>query len=137
MDDGSRLIGGRRERPTGSRLNSAIVNAVVQLHSRYAGRGPTRAQAFARHNVVVLLMEDAMTQGERSLAAHGRQAVTLDIRRQLETAMRERLVGAVEDLTGCRVVAFMNDNHIDPDVVAELFVLDRPVPGAQLAPNGG
>jgi uncharacterized protein YbcI len=137
MDDGSRLIGGRRERATGSRLNSAIVNAVVHLHSRYAGRGPTRAQAFARHNVVVLLMEDAMTQGERSLAAHGRQAVALDIRRQLETAMRERLVGAVEDLTGCRVVAFMNDNHIDPDVVAELFVLDRPVPGAQLAPNGG
>jgi hypothetical protein len=35
------------------------------------------------------------------------------------------------------VVAFMNDNHIDPDVVAELFVLDRPVPGAQLAPNDG
>jgi uncharacterized protein YbcI len=137
MDDGSRLIGGRRERLTGGRLNSAIANAVVQVHSRYAGRGPTRAQAFARQNVVVLLMEDAMTQGERSLAAHGRQDVALDIRRQLETAIRERLVDAVEDLTGCRVVAFMNDNHIDPDVVAELFVLDRPVPGAQLAPNGG
>lgn len=43
--------------------------------------------------------------------------------------MRHDLVAAVEELTGRTVVAFMSDNHVDPDMAAELFVLDSPVPG--------
>jgi hypothetical protein len=33
---------------------------------------------------------------------------------------------AVERLTGRRVLAFISGNHVDPDVAAELFVLDGP-----------
>jgi hypothetical protein len=31
-------------------------------------------------------------------------------------------------LITCKVTAFMNDNHIDPDIALEVFVLHRPVP---------
>ena len=121
----------QRDRRIGGELNSAIATAAVRVHSRYAGRGPTKAQAFHRHNVVVLLMEDTMTRGERSLAAGGRSEAAWHLRRQLQRTMVPSLVGEIELLTGCHVVAFMGDNHIDPDFVADLFVLDRPVPGRQ------
>ena len=41
--------------------------------------------------------------------------------------MREELVGAVERLSERKVIAFMSDNHIDPDMAAEVFVLE-PLP---------
>jgi uncharacterized protein YbcI len=115
--------------PSGGRLNSAIANAVVRVQSKYIGRGPTRAQAFFRHNVVVAVMQDTMTRGERSLVSDGRGDVVLEIRRQFQEAMREDLVSAIEELTGCKVVAFMSDNHVEPDLAGEIFVLDQPVPG--------
>jgi uncharacterized protein YbcI len=30
----------------------------------------------------------------------------------------------IEDLTGRKVVGFMSDNHIDPDLAVEVFVLE-------------
>jgi hypothetical protein len=33
----------------------------------------------------------------------------------------------IERLTGCKMLAFMSSNSLDPDVAAELFLLDRPV----------
>ena len=38
---------------------------------------------------------------------------------------------AVEELTGRDVVAFMSNNHIDPDLAVEVFVL-RPLAGGEL-----
>jgi uncharacterized protein YbcI len=42
--------------------------------------------------------------------------------------MRAELSGAVEQLTGSKVDAFLDDNEVDPDIAVEVFVLDRPVP---------
>jgi hypothetical protein len=38
--------------------------------------------------------------------------------------MREDAIAKIEELTGRRVTAFMSANHIDPDLAAELFVLE-------------
>jgi uncharacterized protein YbcI len=37
--------------------------------------------------------------------------------------MREDLVGLVEEITGRTVIAFLSDNHLDPDIAVESFVL--------------
>jgi hypothetical protein len=34
---------------------------------------------------------------------------------------------AVERITGRRVLAFISGNHIEPDVAAEVFILDQPL----------
>jgi uncharacterized protein YbcI len=115
--------------PAGGRLNSAIANAVVRIQRKHIGRGPTRAQAFFRHNFVVVVMHDALTRAERSLTADGRTEAVLSVRRQFQETMRVDLVSAIEELTGCKVMAFMSANHVDPDVAAEIFILDQPVPG--------
>jgi uncharacterized protein YbcI len=118
-----------QDRLVGGKLNSAIATAVVRTHRRCVGRGPTRAQAFHRGNVVVLVLEDTMTREELSLAANDMKRAAWLIRTKVQTTMRGTLVGIVEELTGRRVVAFMGDNHIDPDLVTAVFVLDRPVSG--------
>lgn len=117
------------EQLTGGRLNAALANAVVQIHNTYVGRGPSKGQAFFRDNVIVVVMQETLTKAERSLIEAGRKDHVLGMRREFQRTMEDDLVGAVEELTGCKVVAFMSDNHVDPDMAAELFVLDRPVPG--------
>ena len=124
---------------TAGPLNKEIADAVVGGHKRIAGRGPTKAQAFFHHNVVVVMMEASLTEAERRLAAQGRggREAVLEMRLRLEETMRNELVAAIEALTGCRVEAFMSSHHIDPDLAAELFVLDRPVGSEQLVPLTG
>jgi uncharacterized protein YbcI len=114
----------------GGELNHAIANAIVRGHRRFVGRGPVKAQAFYRHNIIVVVMRDALTQAEQSLVADGRDEAVLKVRQQLQQVMRGPLLSAVEEITGCRVDASMSAMHINPDLAVELFVLDRSVPGA-------
>jgi uncharacterized protein YbcI len=39
--------------------------------------------------------------------------------------LREDAIASIEKLTGRKVIAFMSASHIDPDLAAELFVLER------------
>jgi uncharacterized protein YbcI len=68
-------------------------------------------------------MQDTLTKAERSLVADGKQEEVLRGRHSLQRTMRGDLVAAVERLTGREVVAFMSDNHVDPDLACEIFVL--------------
>jgi uncharacterized protein YbcI len=122
----------RAREASGGELNASILRAVVSVYRSYAGRGPTRSQAFFRDNVVVVVMRDFMTPLERTLAEHGRGEAAVELHAQLHEVMRDELVAAVERLTGRTVTALMSDSQADPDVAAEVFVLDRAVvPGAR------
>jgi uncharacterized protein YbcI len=70
------------------------------------------------------VLEDTMTRAERSLVAGGQEEVVLEMRRALQGAMRAALVDAVESLSGRRVIAFLSDQHADPDFAVESFVLE-------------
>ena len=111
----------------GGELNSAIVNAVVGVHSRRLWRGPTEASAFYRDNVVVVLMEDGLTQAERTVAADGGEDTVRSVRRAYRDAVHDELVGVVESLTGRHVLALLCDQSVRPDLSTEVFVLDAPV----------
>jgi uncharacterized protein YbcI len=110
--------------PDGQSLTAALSSAVVAVVREYTGRGPTKARTSIRDNVVVVMLEDTLTKGERALVRNGRTEKVLDIRKEFQDAMREDCVAKVQDITGRRVVAMMSANHIDPDLAAELFVLD-------------
>lgn len=47
-----------------------------------------------------------------------------DIRKHYQDTTRQELVAAVEKHTGRRVIAFLSDNHIDPDYGIEAFILE-------------
>jgi len=105
-------------------LTTAISDAMVRVLSRYTGRGATSARTTLGRDLIVCVMGDALTKGEKSLVAHGNREAVLHIRRAFQDAMAQDAVAAVEQLSGRRVVAFMSHNHIDPDLGVEIFVLD-------------
>jgi uncharacterized protein YbcI len=73
--------------------------------------------------LISVVLSDTLTKGERSLVRDGKEQLVVDMRRAFQATMRENLVSGVERVTGRRVIAFMSDNHIDPDVAVESFVL--------------
>jgi len=109
---------------TDGSASAQITRAVVGVFRDYTGRGPTKARTFLNENTVHVLLEDTMTTAERQLAVDGEEEFVLDIRRKLQKTMRDDLVAAVEGLEGRKVVAFMSDNTIEPDMALESFVLE-------------
>src|SRR3954463_15721809 len=99
---------------TGERL-AAISNAAVQILAEHTGRGPTRARTTISGAWVFITLEDTLTKGERQLAANGQEDWVLQTRRRFQDIMRPALEAVVEKQLERRVIAFMSDNHIDPD----------------------
>jgi uncharacterized protein YbcI len=120
-------------RPSARELNAAVARAIVRVHRSTAGRGPTKGQAFFHNNVLVVVLEDAMTVSERTLAADGRHEAARRARDELHSAMKPQMIAAIEELTGRTVLACLGDSQTEPDVVAEVFLLDGPVAADPLA----
>jgi uncharacterized protein YbcI len=123
------------QRPAGGELNAAVARAVVQYHRSHTGRGPTKAQAFYRNNVIVVLLEGMLTKAERALIASGRPDAVRLMRNAFQDTMRSDLVATVEELTGTPVVAFMSSNQLEPDMAVAVFVLAEPVRGEPTPPS--
>ena len=70
------------------------------------------------------MLQNSLTPGERYLADDHRTEQVLDMRRAYQDAISADCIASIEDLTGRSVLAFMSANHIDPDLAAELFVLE-------------
>jgi uncharacterized protein YbcI len=112
------------DRPEGGALNAAISRAVVRLLAESTGRGPTRARTTIDRDLIVVVLENTLTPGERYLADNDRAGQVLDMRAAYQEAMSSACIATIEDLTGRTVSAFMSANHIDPDVAAEIFILE-------------
>jgi uncharacterized protein YbcI len=108
--------------PTGS-MSAAISNAVVRLLSEYTGRGPTKARTYIDENLITVVLQDTLTKGERSLVRNGELALVLANRKAFQNSMAADMIAAIEQLSGRSTIAFLSDNHIDPDIAIESFVL--------------
>jgi uncharacterized protein YbcI len=115
------------DRPGRGAVANGISSAVVRLMREYTGRGPTKARTVIGRDTVTVILADTMTKAERKLAESSKSELVLQVRQQFQRTMREDLVAAVEMLMERKVIAFMSDNHIDPDMAAEIFVLE-PLP---------
>jgi uncharacterized protein YbcI len=111
------------QHPRGS-LNAAMSNLVVRLLSEYTGRGPTQARTYIQDDLISVVLRDSLTKGERSLVADGHTEHVLQTRKMYQETMRSALVSGIEELTGRRVIAFLSDNHIDPDIAVETLLLE-------------
>jgi uncharacterized protein YbcI len=120
---------------TGGSVSAAISNAGVRILQEYTGRGPTRARTTVNRDSVMILFRDALTKGERKLAEVGDEGIVLQMRHRYQKAMQPDLVAMVEQEMGRKVIAFMSDNHIDPDMGVEVFVFE-PDPRADQATHG-
>jgi len=112
-------------------MTAAISNAMVGLLHRYTGRGPTSARTTIAENMIVCVLGATLTQGEQSLVRSGKHEVVLLSRRAFQETMKADAITAVQELSGRQVVAFMSNNHIDPDLAVEVFILESLVSGPE------
>ena len=111
-------------RPEGGALSAAISEAIVHVIRQRTGRGPTKARTTIDRDLVVVVLQDSLSTGERYLREHDQAEPVLATRRAFQSAMRDEYVDAVEGLTDRTVSAFMSANHLEPDLAAEIFVLE-------------
>ena len=103
---------------------SGISNAVVRLLKEYYGKGPKRARTTYDGDLVVVLLHGGFTRVEQTLLDAGLGESVIQQRMDFQQAMRAKFSEAVEQHTGRKVVGFMSGNHQEPDLLAELFVLE-------------
>jgi len=109
--------------PSGA-LKGRISTAIVQLMHDYTGRGPTQARTYIADDLVTIVLRETMTSAETNLVAAGQDEFVLELRHKFQMAMKKDSVAMVEGLTDRKVVAYMSTNNIDPDVAAEIFMLE-------------
>src|SRR5438552_9477334 len=88
-------------------LLSTISNRMVHLHKRYYGKGPTKARSYAMGDLVVCLMRGGFTKAEETLIESGRANLVHEQRREFQEALQKEFAGAIEEVTGRNVSAFM------------------------------
>jgi uncharacterized protein YbcI len=119
--------GKREERLSGGELNAAVTREVVRIHTAAIGRGPRKSYSFYNGDTLVTVLLEVLTKAEQNLLAYDEGEAVLAMRRLSQRAMTEELKAAVARLTGRGVIAFMCDNHLDPDMAIQIFVLDAPL----------
>jgi uncharacterized protein YbcI len=102
----------------------AVGNAVTRLHREHFGRGATTTRTVYQRNHLVSFLEDIYTPVERTLIEADQHEDVKRTRQAFQMTMRGRFVDAVEEITGRKVIAFMSQVHFDPDMAAEIFVLE-------------
>ena len=112
------------ERQTSDSPSARISTATVRLLHKYTGRGPTKAKTIINEDLVTVLLADTLTKGERTLVETGKSGRVLELRHDDQLVMRDDLVAVVERQLDRHVIAFMSQNHIDPDLAVETFVLE-------------
>ena len=122
-----RHSGGDAGSPTGE-LTAAISTAIVRLFRVHTGRGPTRAKTILSDELVVVTLAECLTTAERQLAGAGHVELVLETRRALHEGMRDDATALVEELTGRKVIAYLTDQELFPDLASVTFVLASTVP---------
>jgi uncharacterized protein YbcI len=116
--------GGPDELPT--RELRLVTRAMVTIYRDQLGRGPRFAHSHYTHpDAITCFLEGSLTRVEQTLADLGEHDQLRNTRMLFHYADEELFRGAVEAITGRRVVAFIGGIDTGADVSLETFVLEH------------
>jgi uncharacterized protein YbcI len=113
----------------GGKLLAEITNRIVAFILEHYGRGPIKAKTYLLDNLIVCVLTDGFTAIERTMMEGGEPQRVLDMRRDFQRMMKERYSEMVEQLTGRKVLAFLSQAHVEPDLTIEILLMDGPLAG--------
>jgi uncharacterized protein YbcI len=113
--------------PSGEVL-AGISSGMVGLYREHFGKGPTKAKTYALDDLVICVLRDGITPVERKLYNEGRAPAVREMRSAFLDAVAESFTSVVEDLTNRKVVAFLSQANVGPDLAIEVFFLDGSMP---------
>jgi uncharacterized protein YbcI len=105
-------------------LAAAISNAIVGIHSKHYGKGPTKAKTYLIDDTIVCVMQDVFTTVEHTLIENGKGDLVREVRTTFQYALRDEFIDSVHDIVGRRPRAFMSQIDCDADMAVEFFLLE-------------
>jgi uncharacterized protein YbcI len=108
----------------GARLAVEISNQLTRSHRESFGRGAGNLKTVIQKGFVVAFLEDIYTPFEKTLISGGHDQLVIDARFAFQQMMRDKYIEIIEAVTGRKVRAFLSQNHIDPAIAVEVFVLE-------------
>jgi uncharacterized protein YbcI len=123
-----RAAGGQLPGEPGGSVRAALANAMVGIKKEHYGRGPTGAKAWMLDDYVFVVLEGGLTRNEETLLEHGREDLVRGYRLAFQEAMTEVATGAVEEITGRKVLTYHSQIVFGPPRAFEVFVLEPEQP---------
>jgi uncharacterized protein YbcI len=112
-----------KEQESGA-IVAGISRGIVQIYANYYGRGPTKAKAIWRNDVVLVVLEEIFTKAEVLLVEGGRFDRVRSHRQAFQDQVEPQFRDVVEQATGQPVRAFLSQ-VTEEGIASAVFVLDR------------
>jgi uncharacterized protein YbcI len=104
-------------------LAAAVSNAIVGIHSKHYGKGPTKAKTYLVDDVVITVMQDVFTAVERTLIEHEKGDLVREVRTAFQFTLRDEFTEAIQAIVGREVRGFISQIDCDADIAVEVFLL--------------
>jgi uncharacterized protein YbcI len=102
---------------------AAVSNAIVGIHSKHYGKGPTKAKTYLVDDVVITVMQDVFTTVERTLIEHEKGDLVREVRTAFQFTLRDEFTEAIQAIVGREVRGFISQIDCDADIAVEVFLL--------------
>jgi uncharacterized protein YbcI len=103
---------------------AAISNAIVGIHSKHYGKGPTKAKTYLIDDMVVCVMQDVFTTVERTLIDAGRGDLVREVRTTFQYSLRDEFRDAIGSIVRRPTHSFMSQIDCEADMAIEFFLLE-------------
>jgi uncharacterized protein YbcI len=108
--------------PVGGHLLAAISTSIVRILREHYGRGPMKAKTYVLDDIIVVVMRGSgFTPLEQTIMDSGDPNRVIAMRENFQSVMAARYRETIEELTGRKVLAFLSQAHVDPDITMEIF----------------
>jgi uncharacterized protein YbcI len=109
---------------SGDELLVAVTEAMVGFHQRYYHRKPVSAKTMLLgDDLLVCVLGGVYTDVEKTMIEIQRSTLVQETRNAFQTAMQDKFINTVQNLSGRRVLAFVSNHHVGPDIEVEVFLL--------------
>jgi uncharacterized protein YbcI len=114
----------------GGKLLAEISTQIVAILREHYGRGPMKAKTYALDDIIVVVMRGSgFTPLEKTIMDSGQPDRVVEMRHEFQHMMTQRFTSTIEELTGRKVLAFLSQAHVEPDITMEIFFVDNPLEG--------
>jgi uncharacterized protein YbcI len=115
---------------SGGHLLAKISTSIVAIMREHYGRGPMRAKTYVLDDIIVCVLRGSgFTPLEQTMMDDNGGDRVVAMRREFQRIIARRYKQVIEEITGRKVLAFLSQTHVDPDVTLEMFVIDGPPQG--------
>ena len=89
-----------------------------------------KAKTYALDDIIVVVMRGSgFTSLEQTIMDSGEPERVIAMREDFQRVMAARYKQTIEELTDRKVLAFLSQAHVEPDITMEIFFVDGPLDG--------